>query len=170
MSLSWSVKSDGTLEQIVANLQKFPQWWPVVVREYFPPLGERVSEIMRQVVEPHRYTGALSDSITSEYNDGDQSVSIFPTAMRGQYDAGQILELGTRPIPNAPYGPIAAWADFKGLPAFPVWWKIRNEGVNAYPFLQDTLDAADEHIHETMRRMLSQLADDILTGAGKTGI
>ena len=170
MSLNFSLQSDGTLEQLSANLARFPEWWPAIVRTHLPPLGERVADVMRETIEPHRYTGVLSDSITSKYDDGEQAVSIYPTAKRGEYDGGLILELGTRPIPNAPWGPIKAWADFRGLPAFPVWWKIRNEGVNAYPFLQDTLDTSDDQINEAIRRMLTELADHILTGTGTVSV
>lgn len=43
---------------------------------------------------------------------------------------------GTEPIPNAPYTPIAEWAEKKGLPAFPVWYKIRTEGISENRFDQ----------------------------------
>ena len=170
MPISITVKSDGVLEQVRANLDKLPQWYPAIIRTHLPRLGERIVEVMRSTVEPNRYTGGLSDSITSEYDDGEQSVAIFPTVERGQYDGGLILELGTRPIPNAPYAPIAAWADFRGLPAFPVWWKIRVEGVTAHPFLQATLEASESLIDETGRRIVTDMADSVLTGAGKVSL
>jgi hypothetical protein len=133
-------------------------------------LGAIVVGEMKAAVEQHRYTGALSDSITHESADRGYEQRIHPTAMRGAYDAGTILELGTRPIPNLRWAPIRAWADFKGLPAFPVWWKIRTLGVSEHPFLQRTLDASGAHIMEAAQRMVMTAAEQILYGGGKVGV
>ena len=139
--MSITVKSDGVLEQVAAKLADAPSWLPTVAERHMPWLGAQVGEVMEGVLEGNRYTGELQSSIVSEYNPTEQAVSIHPTAQRGgRGDGGVILELGTGPIPNAPYGPIAAWAAFRGLPAFPVWWKIRTVGIDAHPFLQRTFD------------------------------
>mgnify|MGYP003394521515 CR=1 FL=1 len=166
MPLELTIRTDQRFDDLVANLEAFPDYWPAIVREHLPELGKRIVEIMREMVDPNRYTGGLQDSIESVYDDGEQTVTINPTVMRGQWDGGLILEMGTGPIPNAPYAPIRAWADFRGIPAFPVWYKIREEGVAAHPFIDRTLDAADEVIAETGRRMASAVADTVLTGTG----
>ena len=115
-------------------------------------LGRRVEWVMKQVIEPNRYTGALADSIQSEA-DGSK-VTIGTTAKSGQWDRGMILERGTRPIPNLPFEPIRMWAEFRGLPAGPVWAKIRREGVSAHPFLDETLSRGETQVaiqHTAMR-------------------
>lgn len=139
--MSVTVKSDGVLEAVAAKLGDAPSWLPTIAERHMPWLGAQVGETMEGVLEGNRYTGELQSSIVSDYNPTEQTVSIHPTAQRGgRGDGGVILELGTGPIPNAPYGPIAAWAAFRGLPAFPVWWKIRTVGLDAHPFLQRTFD------------------------------
>ena len=142
--MSITITSDGVLEQVSANLENYPSWMPRVVGESMEILGKVIVYRMRDQVEPNRYTGALSESISSEYDSGVMEVTISPKAERGAYDAGTILELGTAPIPNLPWAPIAAWADFRGLPAFPVWYKIMTQGVSAHPFLQGTLDNSEQ--------------------------
>lgn len=138
--MSVVIQSDGVLEAVSDNLEAAPQWWHDVLGMTLPWLGEQVMDVMEGVLEPNRYTGELQSSLVSEYHAELMELTVHPTAERGRHDAGVLLELGTGPIPNAPYVPIAAWAEFRGLPAFPVWWKIRSEGVDAHPFLQRTLD------------------------------
>jgi len=106
-------------------------------------LGRRIAFIMRQQIRQHRYKGDLEASIQSQYSVQGFKLEIGPTAKRGNYDAGLLLQRGTRPIPNAPFGPIAMWARFRGLPAGPVWWSIKTRGVKAHPFLEETLERGD---------------------------
>ena len=141
--MSVKLTSDGKLEEVIANLESTPSWLPKLIEPGMRALGKQVEGRMRVAIEDNRYTGALEESITSEYDAAQMAVSIFPTAKRGEYDGGVLLETGTGPIPNAPWAPIAAWAEFKGLPAFPVVYKIRTVGVSEHPFLQRTLDSAE---------------------------
>lgn len=41
---------------------------------------------------------------------------------------------GTRPIERLPWAPIDEWASRKGIPTFPVWHKIRTQGITANPY------------------------------------
>jgi len=128
------------LKEYAQRFAQAPEWSKKYVRSNMLQLGRRVAYIMRQVVKPNRYTGTLEESIISEYQEGTKpTVMIGPTAKRGRYDAGLILERGTRPIPRLPFGPIKAWAEFRGLPAGPVWYKIKTRGVSAHPFLDRTM-------------------------------
>lgn len=104
-------------------------------------LGPRGVQLMREAIEPNRYTGALSDSIKFE-QPNPMAVEIFPTAVRSDgRPAGATLELGRLgPIPDLPYEPIALWAQKKLGLSEPdrikaVWLKIRHKGVNPHPFL-----------------------------------
>ena len=130
-------KSDGTLEKWIAKLKAAPDWFPKGLDREMPLLGRAVERVMYGVIEPNRYTGELQNSIQSEYDATRREVSIFPTAQRGQWDGGAILEMGTRPH-TPPFAPIAAWAEFHGLPAFPIWWGIVTNGTQAHPFLERT--------------------------------
>lgn len=106
-------------------------------------LGPRGVYLMREAIEPHRYTGALSDSIKFE-QPNPMAVEIHPTAVRGDNNprpAGRTLELGRLgPIPDLPLAPIAAWAGQRLGLTDPdrikaVWLKIRHKGVEPHPFL-----------------------------------
>lgn len=135
-----TITSDGVLEAVRDKLDSVDEWMPGIIAPAMDALGDAVVDVMYTLVEPNRYTGALQESIKSEYDMMSQEVAIYPDATRGDWDAGTLLELGTGPIPNAPWAPIKAWADFRGLPAFPIWWSIREHGVKPHPFLQRTLD------------------------------
>ena len=106
-------------------------------------LGRRLAYLMRQTVSDHKYTGALEEGIVSEFDAAAMRLEVGSTAKRGRWDAGEILERGTGPIPNLPFAVIKRWAEFKGLPAGPVWYKIKTEGVSAHPWIQRFIDRGD---------------------------
>ncbi len=163
----FTITSDGVLEAFGAKLDDVAEWFPEIVGRHMPLLGSALEDVMHTLLEPNRYTGALQDSITSEYDQVARAVSIYPQAQRGNFDAGALLELGTGPIPNAPWGPIKEWADFRGLPAFPVWWAIREHGVKPHPFLQRTLDdlRTQTAMEGTAFRMVSDMAIELAAAA-----
>lgn len=163
----FTLTSDGVIEAFAAKLAAAPEWMPAIYERHMPELGGMVAEIMQGVIEPNRYTGALQDSIVSRYDPLAQAVRIYPTAQRGQWDAGTILELGTGPIPGAPWGPIKAWADFRGVEAFPVWWSIRTVGVKPHPFLRRTLDdpGTQTAMLNTAERITADMAIELAAAA-----
>ena len=169
MPVTITVKSDGVLEAISAKLSDAPAWLPDIYEIHMPLLGHAVEEVMVTLLEPHRYTGALQDSVTSDYDGGRKEVAIYPTAQRGAWDGGTILELGTRPH-TPPFGPIAAWAEFRGLPAFPIWWGIVEHGTQAHPFLQRTLDdyRTQTAMDGTAGRIATDAALEIVQVGGAT--
>ena len=158
------IRSDGVMEQFVKNANAAPKWMPRVIEHGLTYLGKQIAVKMQQEVRKHRYTGALEDSITSEYT--PNRVEIGPTAKRGKFDAGVILELGTKPIPNLPWSPIKKWADFRGIEAFPVWYSIREKGVQAHPFLKRTLVASEGLIEIAAGDIALQGANQIVQTAG----
>ena len=128
------------LKRFAKSFGDAPKWSKTYVKRNMIQLGRRVAYIMRQNVKRHRYTGALEDSIISEYKEGIRpQVEIGPHAKRGRWDAGLILERGTRPIERLPFGPIKKWAEFRGLPAGGVWYNIKTRGVKKHPFLDRTM-------------------------------
>ena len=171
--MSIIIKSDGVLEAVIANMAAAPSWFPTIYERHMPWLGAQVGEIMESSLEENRYTGAIQSSIVSEYDPGPAEVSIHPTAQRGgKWDAGLIMELGTGPIPGLPWAPIAAWAAFRGLPAWPVWYKIMTSGVDPHPFLRRTFDnpMTGQAMQETARRFAIDGALEIVSAAGATSI
>jgi hypothetical protein len=147
------------------NLRDAPSWVPQLTAKALRRLGPRAQRKMSIRLSTRRYTGALDSSVQTEYSADGLELQIFPTAKRGRWDGGLILELGTRPIPNAPWAPIRAWAMFRGVPAFPVWHKIRTRGVDAHPFLEDTkkiVMAAD--VPPTLKWLLGQMLARVLKG------
>ena len=162
-----TVRSDGVLEMFVNNANNAPAWMPRTLEMVMRPLGEKIVTNMRAAVEENRYTKALEDSITSEYDVEGMRLEISPKELRGgKWDAGLLLELGTRPIPNLPWAPIKAWADFRGIPAFPVWFKIREQGVSPHPFLDRTLEASMPDIDNTAQELVDAMAVRIVGSGG----
>lgn len=160
-----SIRTDGALNEIERSLTTAPQWTPRKVQRTLKTLGPAAVRRMKEAVNPHWYTGALEESIRAEYHDGGMTVEIGPAAKRGKWDAGLLLELGVpHGIPRAPWGPIAAWANYRGLPAFPIWYKIRTVGVAEHPFLERTVEALEGDIEAAVGLLLDDLARTALYG------
>lgn len=123
------------LDVMITRMATADGWQAKFVRKRLLDLGKKVADIMVRVIKPNRYTGQLEESIRTRVV-GGYRIEIFPTARSGKWDRGLILERGTRPIPNVPWAPIKLWADFRGLPAGKVWYKIKTRGVSAHPFLE----------------------------------
>ena len=141
------------LERIAENISTLPSQHDEFIRRNLGALGRRVAYIMTVVLAEHKVTGSLKDSVQSVVTPGQ--VEIGPTAKSGRWDRGLLLEQGTGPIPNLPFGPIAAWAEFRGIPAGPVWMTIKREGVKPHPFIDDVLYRGDTQvaIENTARRI-----------------
>ncbi len=160
-----SISTDGALNDIERSLTTAPSWTPSKVQRTLKTLGPVVVRRMKEAVNANRYTGALEESIRAEYRDSGLTVEIGPTAQRGKWDAGLLLELGVpHGIPRAPWAPIAAWASYRGLPAFPIWYKIRTEGIAAHPFLERTVEAIEGDVEAATGRLLDDLARAALYG------
>ena len=129
------------LETWAANIGRVGAMRDEFVMRNFQALGKRVEYIVRRVLHPHRFMGSLEDSVASEVS--GTRVEIGPSAHAGGYDRGLILERGTGPIPNLPFEAIRRWAEFRGLPAGPVWMAIRGQGVKEHLWLDDVLAQGD---------------------------
>ena len=152
------------------HLKNVPGWAPRFVTQNMEQLGRRISSLMKIQVMRHHYTDALGESIRSVYNRAEWTLEIGPTAKRGSYDAGLLLQRGTRPF-TPPFSVIAKWARFKGLPAGPVWMKIREKGIDAHPFLEETLVRGDTQValSSTARRIGIDLAGAAMQVLPTTG-
>lgn len=148
----------NVIENLKQRLNTAPSWVPQRASRHMRALGPKVVRRMKYAVMENVYTGALQESIRDEYENGGLTVLVAPTVMRGRWDGGSILELGARPIPRAPWAPIAKWAGFRGLPAFPIVYKIRTQGVSAHPFLQRTLNDTEPDLSETLDDIVGDIA------------
>lgn len=143
---SVETRSDGVLEQVADNLEAMPALVKDATQLSFDALGRTIKGHMQLQMEGNRYKGDLVNSVQYDYEPGNKMVTIAPTLMRGRFSAGTLLELGTRPIRNAPWKPIKEWADARGIPAFPVWYAIRTKGMKAHPWLQQTMKRSEPAI------------------------
>lgn len=161
--------------QVMSPMATAYQWVPRQFDMVMPMLGRKVVDAMKQQVLPHRYTGALEGSITFDYNSKRAEVIIGPKAKRGNWDAGMILQRGTKPIPNLPWKPIAQWASFRNrssLTARAIWLGIRAHGVAAHPFLEETLKRGDvqQALMDTANKLGVQIAAYAISGKKLGGI
>ena len=105
-------------------------------------LGVKLTAVIRDSLEPHRYKGELQDSVSAQVS--GETLTVGPRKkFKGGWDAGWILQSGTGPIERLPFAPIKAWAEFRGLPAGPVLFKIKTVGVSGHPWLERTIDRPD---------------------------
>ena len=154
------------LRRVKDNIGQLPRWMPAIVRTHLKTLSTVAVDTMREAVAEHHYTGSLEDSIRAEFTDAGKTLTVGPTVKRGRWDGGLILETGTRPIPKLPWAPIKKWADFRGIPAWPVFYHIKTEGVAAHPFLDRTMKAMEPRIDEAARRMAEDAAEAVVSGRG----
>jgi len=68
------------VEEVFSRISKLAPAFPVVVRNNLEKLSEAGVRKMQEAVEPNRYTGALSDSISGEIEDGGLTLVISPKA------------------------------------------------------------------------------------------
>jgi len=132
-----SIKSVG-IREIAANLDISQTEARAILDARMEHLGPIVVRMMQRQLAKHRVTGKLEGSVQYAYISHRRELRVGPTLKRGRYDAGRILQEGTGPIPNLPFTPIAKWAAKRGLPAGPVWMKIKQTGVKPHPFIRET--------------------------------
>lgn len=134
------------LEHLAKNFSSVAEWYRPYLDQNMQGLGRRIAYLMRQQVRHHKYRGSFEESTISKYDSAHGRLEVGPTVKRGRYDGGLLLEQGTGPIPRLPWGPIAEWAAFRGLPAGPIWMSIRKKGIRAHPFLEATLARGDTRV------------------------
>ena len=143
------------------------RWVPRFIEENMMGLGRRVTYLMQQQIRRHKVTGGLASSVIIGYDTRKMRLEIGPTKKYGgRWDAGLILQRGTRPIPNMPWGPIREWAAFRGLPAGPIWMKIKMKGIDAHPFLRETLERGDTRV--AIRNTAKRIGIDLASGTLQT--
>lgn len=157
------------LQKLVQRLAQAEQMHTRFVSGNMNSLGRRLAYIVRRALNQNKYTGGLQNSVKSQL-EGDR-LEVGPTLKRRGYDAGWLLEEGTRPIPRLPFGPIKKWAEFRGIPAGPVWYKIKTRGVSPHPWLDRAMSAGDTRvaIENTAKRIGMQLATFTMKGTEAQG-
>jgi len=156
------IYSDGVLEHVESRIRFAPQWIPKLIQREIKRTGGAALKNMQSMLGRNYYTGALMRSVKAEYDSKGYRVTISPTAQRGKWDAGLILEFGTGPITHAPWAPIARWAGTKGAPMPGTIIKIRTKGVEKHPFLDDTMNATKPVIDFAVAQIARGLAISIL--------
>lgn len=160
--------------QVISPMATAYQWVPKQIDMVFPMLGRAVKAAMQDQVRPHRYMGNLEESITFDYTSSKRELVIGPRAKRGNYDAGLILQQGTKPIRNLPWKPIERWGAFRNIPSMAsraIWLGIRAHGVAAHPFINETLMRGDvqQALTDTANKLSTQIAAYSISGRKKLG-
>ena len=97
------------LQQAIRQLQKADTGWTHYAREEARDLGRTVTWVMRNELEPVRYTGALERSVSTyiEASRSEVKLTVGPTVPHALY-----IRYGTRPH-WAPIAPLKRWAMWK---------------------------------------------------------
>lgn len=165
MPIKLRIHDDGGIKKFVRANANASKWMPGIVKKNLTALKPYIVEHMRDVLSVTNYSGKLTRSVRGYVQGAPVELFVEPTAKRGAHDAGVIRELGTKPIPNAPWKPIKRWAAARGLPAFPVWYKIRKKGVGKHPFLEPTMHRSRGDISDAAGWIV-QMAAQRLADAG----
>lgn len=75
------------------------------------------------------------------------------------YKWAEWLDTGTRPH-TPPMAPIKEWAEFRGLPWFPVWRGIMMRGTRAHPYIDQCIEETYAQVpvafNQAFREMVKQ--------------
>ena len=161
------------LKILASDLRTVQLRWTRKANLRMKAIGEQGVRSMRKVLRSNDYTGGLLNSVGYDQKDNGlqgSSVEIGPNKKRGSYDAGAILQLGTKPIPNVPWKPIVMWARVKGFDKpFMLWKKIQRAGIAPHPFINETL--YDPNFQRELGRLQDMLGYDLQQEViAKTGI
>ena len=164
-----SIEIDASdIINVISPMRTAGTWVPKTIHKEMRRLGKRLVPIMRDQLKPHRYTGTLEESVGDEYDESKMELMVGPDARRGRYSAGRILQEGTRPISGVPWRPIARWAVTVGFSLRPraAYWAIRNKGVQAHPYLSQTIARADfgKALEDAATAMATELSVKAISG------
>lgn len=158
---------------VVAPMGKTESWFPRILDREMVALGAKLVPIMRSEIAVHRYTGVLTESISADYSSVSRELTIGPDAKRGSFDAGAILQGGTKVV-NVPWKPIEAWGAARGMTSrqsFFAMKKIRNSGVAPHPFVNETMERGDFRaaVEASAALMGVQISTEAIGNGGSLG-
>jgi len=84
-------------------------------------------------------------------------------AVGNPYAYAAYVNDGTRPH-CPPKAPIQEWAEFRGLPWYPVWLSICERGTKANPYIDESVDEVNREIPMLVNEALYQLQKKINGG------
>lgn len=146
------------LENWHEMFQRMPKQMQRIMESEARPLGKSIVEVMRQELEPVKYTGALERSVSSEIDIRKAQVimKIGPTA-----DHAAFVRYGTRPH-WAPIAPLKAWAAWKlgdANAAYAIQRSIAQHGTSRWAeHLYGS--RANDYVSRTMNRTQTRSAMD----------
>ncbi len=112
---------------LINKFRRFPQEMRQVVDANFQTLGIKVINIMQRKLQVARATGREQGSISAEYDPGQMTLEVGPTAEHAKYTF-----YGTRPH-WAPIAPLKEWANLRfgdESIAYKVRWSIHLYGTS----------------------------------------
>jgi hypothetical protein len=65
------------------------------------------------------------------------------------------VNYGTKPH-AAPWSEIDAWAKFRGLPTFPIWYSILKKGTKANPYVDRAMDQTLQDVQQYLDRAMKE--------------
>lgn len=124
---------------------------------------------IKRELDDSKYTGQLRASWRADKNSGHEVLGgLFQltTTRKGGAGAEWIvgsnlpraayLNDGTRPH-TPPMKPIQEWAEFKGLPWFPIWLGIVEHGTKANPYIDRGLETTNKRVPLFINQAISEL-------------
>ena len=72
------------------------------------------------------------------------------------YKWAEYVNTGTRPH-KAPFDAIREWAEFKGLPWFPIWLAIARRGTRANPYIDRSIEATQKMVSVIANQAIAEV-------------
>lgn len=143
------------LDEVMSLLKRYPQIsGPIVIETLIKSTIVAQRKIREEApVDRNRLRNSVITTADGKY--------AYAVGTNVKY-AGYVHD-GTPPH-RAPYAPIAAWAKRKGIPAFPVWYKIYKSGTKPNPFFQRGTTAAEPDINRYFKQCETEIASAMNRG------
>ena len=117
---------------------------------------ERTAELIAFVLEGHikkEATIAQSGQLRAGWRAESKGVGEYVVGTPNAYAA--YVNDGTRPH-AAPMSAIRAWAEFRGIPWFPVWLSILEKGTEANPYIDRSIELTERQIPALMNQAIGE--------------
>jgi len=117
---------------------------------------DRATELLAYILEgqlKEKTPVGMTGQAQAGWSSAQKSPGVW--AVTNPYMWAKYVDTGTRPH-APPMDAIREWAEFRGLPWFPVWLGIVRRGTRAQPYIQACIDATNAQVPVAFNQALSE--------------
>lgn len=142
-------------DELIKDFNKAPR---IVGEQIQQAVRRSAIHIQREAIKESPIDSGVLRSMINVTFPGEFSATISSDAKYSIY-----VHEGTPPH-KAPFKPIAKWAQRKGIPAFPIWYKIQQKGTKANPFMKRGVKNAESDVKQEFDKAVKKVAHFLASG------